>query len=58
MKPELCGLKTGDNIVPIKFTGARYYFNMLGVAKLFAQKMPSSLKSVTVFYVGGAVVTV
>ncbi len=48
----------GSFVVPAAFTGARYFFNYLGCAKLFAASMPSTLKAKTVFHVGGSPVKV
>jgi hypothetical protein len=31
---------SGSFVVPTAFTGARYYFNFRGVAKLFNARMP------------------
>jgi hypothetical protein len=52
IKPDNIGKVSGNNIVPMKFTGAKYIFNMLGVAKLFEKEMPDELKKVTDFVVG------
>lgn len=54
---EMITKSAGSFVVPAKFTGVRYYFNFLGCAKLFAGRMPASLKAKTTFYVGGVAVT-
>ena len=42
-------------IQPQKFSRVRYYFNFRGCAIKFYRLMPGTLKAVTTFYVGGAV---
>jgi hypothetical protein len=54
---EMITKSSGSFVVPAKFVSARYYFNFLGCAKLFAARMPAGLKAKTTFYVGGVAVT-
>ena len=55
---EIITKSGGELRVPAAFTGANYYFNFLGVARLFGRTMPSDLKDKTTFYVGGRTVSV
>lgn len=45
--------KSGNKLISLVYTAAQYYFNFLGVAKLFNAGMPGELKSKTTFYLGG-----
>jgi len=55
---EIVTKSRGELRVPSAFTGANYYFNFMGVARLFSRMMPSDLKDKTVFYLGGRPVSV
>ncbi len=47
-------IKVGRKVTTVgPFTGAKYYFNFLGVQKRFSGEMPRALKNVTEFFVGG-----
>jgi hypothetical protein len=55
---EIITKSAGELRVPAAFTGANYYYNLLGVARLFGRTMLSDLKGKTIFYVGGRAVSV
>jgi hypothetical protein len=50
---EVLTKSSGELRVPSVFTGANYYFNFLGAARLFGRTMPLDLKTKTTFFVGG-----